>query len=52
MASMIRERRAERTELVQVHDHCPDRPYIELEVPEDAKTVVGVTFSVISRDQG
>ncbi|RKL25729.1 hypothetical protein BFJ68_g356 [Fusarium oxysporum] len=42
----------ERKDAIQVHDHCPERPYVELEVPQDAKRVTAVTFGGISRDQG
>ncbi|KAH9904278.1 hypothetical protein F4778DRAFT_57817 [Xylariomycetidae sp. FL2044] len=35
-----------------VHQHCPDRPYLELKVPEDAKSVKFVDYAVCSRDQG
>lgn len=52
MGSNIRECHIERSDLIQVHDHCPDRPYIELRVPDDAKAVAAVTFTTISRDQG
>ncbi|CAM1508928.1 Fc.00g026670.m01.CDS01 [Cosmosporella sp. VM-42] len=52
MSSEIKVCSAKRTELIQVHDHCPDRPYVELEIPQDAKSVVAVSFTTISRDQG
>jgi hypothetical protein len=42
----------ERKDAIQVHDHCPERPYVELEVPQDAKRVHAVTFAGTSRDQG
>ncbi|KAF5969542.1 heterokaryon incompatibility (het-6OR allele) [Fusarium coicis] len=42
----------ERKDAIQVHDHCPERPYVELEVPQDAKRVDAVTFAGTSRDQG
>ncbi|VUC23018.1 unnamed protein product [Clonostachys rosea] len=43
---------ARRAELVQVHDHCPERPYVELKVPENVEKVLSVEFSTVSRDQG
>ncbi|KAK7419698.1 hypothetical protein QQZ08_010785, partial [Neonectria magnoliae] len=52
MARDIREHTAKRTDLIQVHGHCPHIPYVELEVPDEAKGVVRVTFSTLSRDQG
>ncbi len=41
-----------RADLIQVHDHCPERPYVELAIPRDAKSVVSVLFKATSRDQG
>ena len=52
MSSQIKLCTAERADLIQVHDHCPERPYVELEVPQDAKSVIAVSFTAISRDQG
>ncbi|CAI6094252.1 unnamed protein product [Clonostachys chloroleuca] len=43
---------ASRAHPIQVHDHCPDRPYIELRIPSDAKSVEAVTFTAIAHDQG
>ncbi|KAF4424738.1 hypothetical protein F53441_14220 [Fusarium austroafricanum] len=48
----IKQHSVERKDAIQVHDHCPERPYVELEVPQDAKRVTAVTFSGTSRDQG
>ncbi|KAF5019388.1 hypothetical protein F66182_8588, partial [Fusarium sp. NRRL 66182] len=42
----------ERKDALQVHDHCPERPYVELEVPQDARRVIAVSFGGVSRDQG
>lgn len=50
--SEIKKCSARRADLIQVHDHCPERPYLELEVPKDAKEVVAVSFTAVSRDQG
>ncbi|KAJ4252017.1 hypothetical protein NW762_011318 [Fusarium torreyae] len=52
MTSISKECFVERKEAIQVHDHCPEQPYVELEVPQDAKRVIAVTFGGISRDQG
>ncbi|CAH0057758.1 unnamed protein product [Clonostachys solani] len=43
---------ASRAHDIQVHEHCPDRPYVELRVPSDARSVGAVTFTAISHDQG
>lgn len=52
MASEMKTCFVERKDAIQVHDHCPERPYVELEVPQDAKRVTAVTFGGTSRDQG
>ncbi|KAM0549854.1 hypothetical protein ACHAPJ_009296 [Fusarium lateritium] len=52
MTSISKECFVERKEAIQVHDHCPEQPYVELEVPQDAKRVIAVSFGGISRDQG
>ncbi|KAM0208638.1 hypothetical protein ACHAQI_006841 [Fusarium lateritium] len=52
MTTIAKECFAERKDAIQVHDHCPEQPYVELEVPQDAKRVTAVTFEGISRDQG
>ncbi|KAF4339634.1 heterokaryon incompatibility (het-6OR allele) [Fusarium beomiforme] len=52
MTSTIKTCSAERKDAIQVHDHCPEQAYVELEVPQDAKRVTAVTFGGISRDQG
>ncbi|KAM0435864.1 hypothetical protein ACHAPT_002755 [Fusarium lateritium] len=52
MSAIIKECVAEHKELLQVHDHCPERAYVEVQVPQDAKRVVAVNFSAVSRDQG
>jgi hypothetical protein len=41
-----------RNEVVQVYEHCPRRPYVELTVPQDASTLLSVLFTTESRDQG
>ncbi|KAI0439739.1 heterokaryon incompatibility protein-domain-containing protein [Xylaria telfairii] len=40
------------TELLQVQGHCPERPYVELMVPSDARKILSITFTIVSRDQG
>ena len=42
----------ERRDLVIVHQHCPDRPYLELVVPEDFHAALYIEFTAESRDQG
>jgi hypothetical protein len=39
-------------DLIQVHEHCPQRAYVELMVPPDFGTVTAVYFTTVSRDQG
>ncbi|KAK6081543.1 heterokaryon incompatibility protein [Seiridium cupressi] len=39
-------------DLMQVHEYCPRRSYVELAVPFDIGQVVAVTFTTLSRDQG
>ena len=51
-ASRVKRLVAERDGLVVVHQHCPDRPYIELEVPCDFGTARLVKCTAESRDQG
>ncbi|TVY68799.1 Heterokaryon incompatibility protein 6 OR allele [Lachnellula suecica] len=43
---------SKRSDLIQVHEHCPQRAYIELEVPQDLGVVLSIDFRVKSRDQG
>ncbi|KAK8188756.1 heterokaryon incompatibility protein-domain-containing protein [Phyllosticta capitalensis] len=38
--------------LVAVGDNCPQIAYIELRIPDDAKRVISVQFTVVSHDQG
>lgn len=52
MSATIKECVAEHKELLQIHDHCPERAYVEVQVPADARKVVAVNFTAISRDQG
>lgn len=49
---MVVECVAERKELVVTHQHCPDRPYLELQIPEDAEVVRFIECSFVGRDQG
>lgn len=42
----------ERSDLSTVHQHCPDRPYLELTVPDNAIAVTFIKYNVCSRDQG
>ena len=43
-----------RTDLVQVSQYCPERPYVELQIPEFVRvqTVKKVLFTIVSHDQG
>ncbi|KAK2603388.1 hypothetical protein N8I77_009852 [Diaporthe amygdali] len=43
---------AERKGLVVTHQHCPDRPYLELQVPDDADVVRSIECLFVGRDQG
>ncbi|RGP60616.1 hypothetical protein FSPOR_10583 [Fusarium sporotrichioides] len=52
MTSANKESFVERKDLIQVHDSCPEQPYVELEIPQDAKRVIAVSFGGLSRDQG
>ena len=47
-----REISTERRDVVNVSGYCPERPYLELQVPVDSDTVQSVQFSIRSRDQG
>ncbi|KAK8029312.1 HET-domain-containing protein [Apiospora marii] len=42
----------ERNDLSTVHQHCPDRPYLELTVPDNTIAVTFIKYNVSSRDQG
>ena len=44
--------RQERAEVIVVHQHCPDQPYLELEIPDGFHAADYVEFVVSSRDQG
>ena len=41
-----------RLDPVQVYEHCPRRPYLELTVPDDALAITKAEFKTLSRDQG
>ncbi|KAI1752338.1 heterokaryon incompatibility protein-domain-containing protein [Xylaria castorea] len=40
------------TELIEIERACPELPYVELPIPLDARKIVSVTFTTVSRDQG
>lgn len=42
----------ERVELVNVCETCPEVPYIQIEVPDNARRIRQITFTITSRDQG
>ncbi|KAK4098417.1 HET-domain-containing protein [Parathielavia hyrcaniae] len=52
MLSASRTFESRRRGVVQFHEHCPQRPYVELTVPDDAQTVTAASFTTVSRDQG
>ncbi|KAI1429220.1 heterokaryon incompatibility protein-domain-containing protein [Xylaria sp. FL1777] len=41
-----------RNELIEIERACPELPYVELLIPSDARKIVSVTFTTVSRDQG
>lgn len=41
-----------RTELVAICEQCPERPYVELRIPDDFGEARQVHFVIDSRDQG
>lgn len=43
---------ARRADLIQVHDHCVEQPYVELLIPQDCHTVTEVVFTAVAKDQG
>jgi hypothetical protein len=43
---------AKRTGLITVSQYCPERPYVELQVPQDVHLVHRIVFKTISHDQG
>lgn len=49
---MAKKHTVTRTDLVEVQEHCPDVPYLELVVPDDAGRVRSIKFTWQSRDQG
>ncbi|KAK0624203.1 heterokaryon incompatibility protein-domain-containing protein [Immersiella caudata] len=48
----MKQHRVDREGLVQVYEHCPRRPYVELVVPSDCAEVTTAVFITLSRDQG
>lgn len=49
---MIEECTVHRQELVVVHQHCRDKPYLELTIPEGTGRILSLNFTFESRDQG
>lgn len=41
-----------RSERLEVGEFCPRQPYLEAQVPEDAKSVLRLTVVTVSHDQG
>lgn len=52
MSLSVKECTSTYTELLQVQGHCPERPYVELMVPSDARKILSIIFTIVSRDQG
>ncbi|KAI1123394.1 heterokaryon incompatibility protein-domain-containing protein [Nemania abortiva] len=52
MSSGIKEYTSTCNELRQVSTHCPERVYVDLVIPSDARKILSVTFTTVSRDQG
>lgn len=42
----------ERHDFVAVHEICPDRPYVELTIPDNVSSVTWVEFHATTHDQG
>lgn len=49
---MVVECVVERKGLVVTHEFCPDRPYLELQIPNDARAVEYIECTFLGRDQG
>ena len=43
---------ARRENLIKVSRYCPERPYVELCVPENIVTIKTIVFRIVSHDQG
>ncbi|OAA55271.1 heterokaryon incompatibility protein [Niveomyces insectorum RCEF 264] len=43
---------AKRQDLVHVSPYCPERPYLELTIPDNARSVCSARFVITSHDQG
>lgn len=43
---------ARRSGVISVSEHCPDRPYVELEIPRDFHAVRYVDYTTDAHDQG
>ena len=41
-----------RENLIKVSRYCPERPYVELCVPENIVTIKAIVFRIVSHDQG
>ncbi|CAG8953424.1 hypothetical protein HYFRA_00010173 [Hymenoscyphus fraxineus] len=50
--TVIKQIVSKRSALIKIHENCPHRAYVELEVPRDAKVATCIVFKVTSRDQG
>jgi len=50
----LRTHSSKRAEELRIYQYCPERPYVELEIPEfvRGKDVKHVVFTIVSHDQG
>ena len=51
-AASIKQLVARRNDLLVIHEHCPDRPYVELVIPEDFQTASYVEYTIDSDPTG
>ncbi|KAK0630416.1 heterokaryon incompatibility protein-domain-containing protein, partial [Bombardia bombarda] len=49
---LVKECVSTRKALIQTDEHCPQRPFVELTVPSDARALVAVEFTTDSHGQG
>ena len=48
----LRTHTVKREDIFQVCRICPERPYVELQVPENSRSIHRVDFTITSHDQG
>jgi hypothetical protein len=44
--------KVKRSDPIGVAQYCPDRPYLEFEIPPHVKRVRRIVFTTVSHDQG